>query len=127
MKLILKILKVSMVTPQITQKYWNMYFQKKQIQNHSAMRKYNINRLENPDTSLNKGRNFSKKEKSAMLKKKKVNKQKKEKFIVSEKLLRQMLSYNPQNKFICTVLPWISASLAAQLVNNLSTMQETLV
>ena len=51
------------------------------------MRKYNINRLENPDTSLNKGRNFSKKkkkekEKSAMLKKKKSQQAKKEKFIV---------------------------------------------
>ena len=91
------------------------------------MRKYNINRLENPDTSLNKGRNFSNKEKKCNAEEEKSQQAKKEKFLVNEKLLRQMLRYNSQNKFICTVLPWISASLAAQLVNNLPTMQETLV
>ena len=69
------------------------------------MRKYNINRLENPDTSLNKGRNFSKTEKSAMLKKKKSQRAKKEKFTMNEKLLRQMLRYNPQSKvsYLCSI------------------------
>ena len=78
---------------------------KKQIHNHSAMRKYNINILENPDTSLNKGRNFNKTEKSAMLKKKKSQRAKKEKFTMNEKLLRQMLRYNPQSKvsYLCSI------------------------
>ena len=69
------------------------------------MRKYNINILENPDTSLNKGRNFSKTEKSAMLKKKKSQRAKKEKFTMNEKLLRQMLRYNPQSKvsYLCSI------------------------